>query len=55
MSGVNGFEVKLHGLNITVSMSYNYLGVLMDKSLSYKEYTEKVLKKQTQELSFCPT
>ena len=45
MSGVSGFEVKLHGMKITVSTSYNYLGVLMDGSLSYKEHNEKVLKK----------
>ena len=45
MSGVSGFEVKLHGVKITVSTSYNYLGVLMNKSLPYKEHIEKVLKK----------
>ena len=28
-----------------MSPFYNYLGVLMDKSLSYKEHIEKVLKK----------
>ena len=55
MLGVSRFEVKLHGMNITLSTSYNYLGVLMDKSLSYKEHIKKVLKKQAQELSFCPT
>ena len=42
---VSGFEVKLKGMKITVSTFYNYLGVIMDKSLSYKEHIEKVLKK----------
>ena len=45
ISSASGFEVKLHGMKITVSTSYNYLGILMDKSLSYKEHIEKVLKK----------
>ena len=45
MSGVSGFEVRLHGMKITVSTFYNCLGVIMDKSLSYKEHIETVLKK----------
>ena len=45
MSSVSGFEVKLHGMKITVSTSYNYLGILMHKSLSYEEHIEKVLKR----------
>ena len=45
ISGVSGFEVMLHGMKMTVSTFYNYLGVLMDKSLLYKEHIEKVLKK----------
>ena len=38
MSGVSGFEVKLHGMKITVSAFYNYLRVIMDKSLSHKTH-----------------
>ena len=42
--GASGFEVKLQGMKITVSTFYNYLGVIMDKSLSHKEHIEKVQK-----------
>ena len=39
------FEVKLNGLKIAESAAYKYLGVMMDKSLTYAEHFEKTLKK----------
>ena len=42
---VSGFEVKLRAMKIAVSTFYNYLGVIMNESLSYKERIEKVLEK----------
>ena len=39
------FEVKLDGLKIAESAAYKYLGVVMDKSLTYAEHIEKTLKK----------
>ena len=44
-SSVSALVVKLQGMKLTVSTFYNYLGVIMDKSLSYKEHIGKVLKK----------
>ena len=39
------FEVKLNGLKIAESAAYKYLGVVMDKSLTYAEHIKKTLKK----------
>ena len=54
ISGVSGFEVKLHGMKISVLTFYSYLGVIIDKSLSYKERIENVLKKVNSRVKLLP-
>ena len=44
ISKSTAFEVKLNGLKIAESTAYKYLGVMIDKSLSYTEHIEKTLK-----------
>ena len=39
------FEIKLNGFKIAESVAYKYLGVMMDKSLTYAEHIEKTLEK----------
>ena len=46
MRSLTEFVAMLQGMKMTVPTFYNYLGVTMDKSLSYKEHIEKVLKKE---------
>ena len=38
-------DLKIHGTQITESNGYEYLGVYMDKNLSFHEYLNKTLKK----------
>ena len=38
-------DLEINGAQITESNGYEYLGIYMDKNLSYREYLKKTLKK----------